>query len=155
MKRLVLPAVLAVVAASLVSGPLTAAEPEMTSGSVEKTIIKLELDWGNALAKGDVAWIDGICADDWMITDPEGNLITKEQSDADMKSGALAIESFKIDDLVVHVHGDTAVAFGLETEKSKYKGADSSGQYRFTDTFAKRDGKWMAVATHVTKVVKH
>jgi ketosteroid isomerase-like protein len=55
----------------------------------------------------------------------------------------------------VHVDGDTAVVFGLETEKSTYKGADSSGQYRFTDVFVKRNGVWKAIATHVTKVAKH
>ena len=67
----------------------------------------------------------------------------------------VAIESFTIDNLTVHVDGDTAVVFGLETEKSTYKGADSSGQYRFTDVFVKRNGVWKAIATHVTKVAKH
>ena len=45
-----------------------------------------------------------------------------------------------------------AIVHGLETEKSSYKGKDISGQYRFTDVFMKREGKWMAIATHVTRV---
>jgi hypothetical protein len=43
---------------------------------------------------------------------------------------------------------------GLETEKSKYDGKDSSGQYRFTDVFVKQGGAWKAVSTHVSKVKK-
>ncbi len=155
MKRTILPAVLAVVLMPLVTSRLTAAESAIMAGSVEQTIMQLEQDWANALLKADTAWTDGLVSDDYLLTDPEGNLITKAQSDADLKSGVMHFESFKLDSLTVHVHGDTAVAFGLETEKSTYKGADSSGQYRFTDVFAKRDGRWMAVATHVTKVVKH
>jgi ketosteroid isomerase-like protein len=54
----------------------------------------------------------------------------------------------------VRVFGDTVIVHGLETEKSTYKGADSSGQYRFTDVFIKRDGVWVAVAEHGSKVRK-
>jgi hypothetical protein len=43
---------------------------------------------------------------------------------------------------------------GLDTEKSSYKGKDTSGQYRFTDVFVKRNGLWHAVATHASKVAK-
>jgi ketosteroid isomerase-like protein len=157
MKRIVLPAALAVVVTALVSNPLSAADKDMDmmAGTVEQTITKIEQDWGNALVKADVGWIDGLIADDYMLVDPDGNLVPKAQGDADLKSGAQHFDSFKLDDLVVHVHGDTAVAFGLETEKSTYKGADSSGQYRFTDVFVKRDGKWMAIATHVSRGAKH
>jgi ketosteroid isomerase-like protein len=48
--------------------------------------------------------------------------------------------------------GDTAVVHGLWTEKSTLNGKDTSGQYRFTDTFIKRDGRWQAVATFSTKL---
>src|SRR6266496_4430480 len=62
------------------------------------------------------AAIDRIVARDWMLTDPEGALITKGQADADLNSGALKFESFKLDAMTVRVYGDTAVVHGLETE---------------------------------------
>ena len=73
---------------------------------------------------------------------------------ADAQSGDLTFESFKINELKVRIYGDTAIVHGLETEKSKYKKEDLSGQYRFTDVFIKRDGRWQAVATHFTRVAK-
>lgn len=155
MKRILLPALLAVALTSLTTARLSAADQDMTGGSVEKTITQLEQDWGVALVKADVAWINGITADDYTMTDPDGTVVTRAQGDADLKSGVMHFDSFTLDEVKVHVHGDTAVVFGLETEKSTYKGADSSGQYRFTDTFTKHDGKWIALATHVTRVVKH
>ena len=89
-----------------------------------------------------------------MLSSEIGELQTKSQADADLKSGVYNCESLKLDDIKVSVFGETVVVFGLETEKSTYQGKDSGGQYRFTDVFAKRGGVWQAVATHVSKVVK-
>jgi len=52
----------------------------------------------------------------------------------------------------VFVVGDTAIVHGLWTETATLNGKDTSGQFRFTDTFVKRDGRWQAVATYSTKL---
>jgi hypothetical protein len=44
------------------------------------------------------------------------------------------------------------VAAGTNNLKGTYKGQDISGKYRFTDTWAKRHGKWQVVATQSTKI---
>ena len=41
--------------------------------------------------------------------------------------------------------GDQAIVHGLSTEKSSMAGKDTSGQDRYTDVFAKRDGRWQCV----------
>lgn len=124
------------------------------SSADEKAVAKLEQDWAVALVKKDLATIDAITSPDWVVTLPDGTMVTKAQFDSDLKSGVVVFTEFKVEDLKVKVYGDTAVAFGLETEKSTYKGSDMSGQYRFTDVFTKRNGKWTCVATHVSKVEK-
>ena len=146
MKRLMLLA--AFLAAAVSAKPAASVSPE-------QAIRQIETDWANAEVKADLAAIDRIEAPDWQLSDPEGNVSTKAEADADLKSGALKLMSFKIDDLKVRIFGDTAIVHGLETEKSSYKGDDTSGQYRFTDVFVKRGGVWRAVATHETRVVKH
>jgi hypothetical protein len=35
----------------------------------------------------------------------------------------------------------------------QYKGKDISGQYRWTDVFVKRQGRWQVVATHASQIV--
>jgi hypothetical protein len=52
----------------------------------------------------------------------------------------------------VKVLGSVAVVQGSDTEKSTNDGKDSSGKYVWTDVFAKRDGKWVAVRSQVTLV---
>ena len=152
MKRLILIAALVAAAASVA---LAQSPAKPAAGNTEQAIRQIELDWANALAKGDVATIEKFTAADWVLSDPEGNVMMMPQLSAELKAGAMKIESFTLDDLKVRVYGDMALAFGLETEKSSYKGSDSSGQYRFTDVFVKQGGAWKAVATHVSKVVKH
>jgi ketosteroid isomerase-like protein len=120
--------------------------------SVEETLIQIEHDWGNALLKADaVAW-SGYLGDDWVLTYSDGTLVTKPMALADLKEGALKIESFQLDDVKVRVYGDAAVVTGQITEKSKFQDKDTSGVRRFTDVFVKRDGRWQVVASHESDV---
>ena len=92
-------------------------------------------------------WHSVVPNDDCLYVDPSGQVSNVRQVHADVKSGALKVESLHIDELKVRVFGDAAVAMGIETEKSKCKGEDTSGQYRFTDTWLKRKGVWVCVAS--------
>ena len=41
-----------------------------------------------------------------------------------------------------------------DSMKAEFKGKDISGQYRWTDTFIKRNGRWQCVATHASNVAQ-
>jgi ketosteroid isomerase-like protein len=151
--KLTLPiAALALAAASVALGEAPANEGG--SQAVVQTITQLENQWAAAIAKNDVVAQDKIEAPDYMFSGSNGELMTRADMDGDVVSGAARTESMKLDEVKVRVLGDTAIVHGLETEKSTYKGADTSGQYRFTDIFVKRDGAWAAVATHASLVKK-
>jgi len=154
MKYFIRTLALAAAAAGLVLVQSSAKAQEAGNGDVEKMIAKMEDDWAAALLNADLATIDRIEAPDYTLADQDGNLMTRAQSDAELKAGDYKATAFKNDEVKVRVYGDTAIVSGLETETSTYKGKDSSGQYRFTDVFVKRDGAWQAVATHTSKVAK-
>ena len=145
----------AALAAAFVLGRISATAQPAPSGSTEQTITQMEQDWGMAVVNKDVATYDHIVATEYMWSGPEGETANKAQNIDELKSGVYTCTSFHLDEVKVKAYSDTAVAFGLETEKSTYKGKDSSGQYRFTDVFVKRNGVWQAVASHSSKVVKH
>src|SRR5262245_31685984 len=115
-----LPTVIIFTLATILATSLSPAADEK-SKDVEQAIQKLEQQWGNALVKKDQATIDRIAAAEWELTDPEGTVVSKAKADADLKSGSVVFESFHLDDLKVRVFGDIAIAYGLETEKSKYQ----------------------------------
>jgi ketosteroid isomerase-like protein len=153
MKRIILLTLLLAALGAAIA-QTNAAERKSGRGNDEQIIKQLEQEWADALLKRDQAAIDRIRSADWVLTDPQGALIAKAQADADLKSGIVKFESFKLDEMKVRVYGDAAVVHGLETRKSSYKGKDTSGQYRFTDVFVKRNGRWQAIATHVSRVAK-
>jgi ketosteroid isomerase-like protein len=120
-------------------------------GADERALTQLERDWATAAAANDAAGLDTLMADEY-VGNTDGRLTPKKQALADVKSGASKVSSAEASDLTVFVSGDRASVHGLWTEKSTLNGTDTSGQYRFTDTFIKRDGRWQAVTTFSTKL---
>jgi ketosteroid isomerase-like protein len=123
-----------------------------SGNGVEDVILKIEHQWAEAWVKRDIDSMKRFVAPDWTAATEDGELTNKVQFDADLKNGVLTFESLKIDDMKVRIYGDTVIVSGVETEKSKYKDKDTSGTYRFTDVFVRRDGQWRAIASHISRV---
>jgi ketosteroid isomerase-like protein len=121
------------------------------AGSVEQAVAQMEKEWTEAGLHRDTAAVERIVADDWAGINWDGAKYTKAQLLDDLKSGTFVAQSVTMDPVKVRVFGDTAVATGGDTEKSTYKGKDSSGHYLWTDVYTKRNGKWQAVASQSTR----
>ncbi len=122
-------------------------------GAEEQAVIKVEQDWGTALAKRDVATIERILGKEW-TENVGGQITTRAQAIAGQKSGAIRFESITAHDLSVHVFGDAAVATMVVVIKGTQNGSDRSGSERSTDFFVKRDGRWQAVSTQNTAITQ-
>ena len=121
------------------------------ASSVEKAIIQMEKDWTKAGIAKDAATFERVIADDWVGVDYTGKALSKAEAIADLKSGASVAKSVELGPLKVRVYGDTAIVNGSDTEKSIWKGKDSSGHYVWTDVFVQRNGKWQAVSSTSVK----
>jgi Domain of unknown function (DUF4440) len=124
------------------------------TASVEQELIKLEQDWSNADLKNDWAVLDRILAEDYILTDSNGNAWTKAECLSLGKSGEDVITSLASDDFNVRIYGDAAVVILRLTIKETFKGEDVSGQYRTTDTWIKLAGRWQCVATHSSRIAQ-
>jgi len=120
-------------------------------GAEEQAVIKVEQDWGAALAKHDVATVERILGEEW-TENVGGQITTRAQAIAGQRSGAIRFESITAHDLSVHVFGDAAVATMVVVIKGTQNGSDRSGSERSTDFFVKRDGRWQAVSTQNTPI---
>jgi ketosteroid isomerase-like protein len=118
----------------------------------EQELLKLEQQWGDALVKPDLTFLDRIMAEDYMFTSPLGEVLTKAQMLAELKSGEDVVSSVVNHDMKVRIYGDAAVVTGHSTFKETVKGIDISGEYRWTDTWIKRGGLWRCVADHASRV---
>ena len=115
----------------------------------EGQIRQLEHEWIDAFRGSDATAFERILAEDFVFTGPNGGLMTKEQWQTDLASGALAVEAINLDDLQVRLFGDTAIAYGLATVKGRSKEGRYDGQYSYLDVYARRQGRWQAVLTTV------
>lgn len=121
------------------------------SGEDEKALYQLERDWAAANVKKDVAAIERMLAPEFQAN-YVGLVGSKQQFLATLRNSVSKFESAENSDMKAFVLGDRAIVDGLSTEKSSLVGKDTSGQYRWTDVWVKRDGKWLCVTGYATKV---
>lgn len=152
MKRMVIAVSVAVLVFAV--GAQSQTPAQIKTGTAEQELLKLVQDWMNAEVKADMAFIDRILAEDWVVTDPVGAVWTKAQFLAGRKSGEGVVISFVLDDMKARVYGDAAVVTGRMTTKQTFKGKDISGQYQCTDMFIKKAGRWQCVATHISMIAQ-
>jgi ketosteroid isomerase-like protein len=127
---------------------------KIQTASVEQELTKLENEWADALVQHDWTFLDRILADDYLVTDPEGNVSTKAQEIAFFKSGEFAVTSCVHHEMKVRVYGDAAVVTGRSTVKETYKGKDFVPNFRWTDTWVKSAGRWQCVAGHSSEIAQ-
>jgi Domain of unknown function (DUF4440) len=126
----------------------------LAQAPVEKLLMQMERDWGNAQIKKDYAAVDKILAADWQGIDYDGQIVDKATYMAHMRSEQSTLQSEELSQMKVRVFGNTAVVTGRDTEKSTDRGKDSSGTYVWTDVFVLRNGRWQVVASQSTTASK-
>ena len=136
-----------------------AASEVVDTAAIQDELMRLENDWPRVLKEKDAAAVRRVEADDLFVIYPDGSVGGKAQDVKDMENGALSADSWQISELKVAVlDKDAAFASGRSVVKGgKYKTpegktTDISGEYRFIDTFARRNGEWKLVASASTPV---
>jgi len=126
----------------------------MKTGEAEEELLKLEKAFAEAIVKNDLEGIGRLVADDWIIIDPNGEIVDRTRFFEVIKSGALTHDMMESEDLRIRVYGDSVVVTGVTRTKGKFMGQEFSTQERATDVFVKRDGRWQCVLTHLTRFPK-
>ena len=122
-------------------------------GAEEAQLRQLEQSWNNAFLKKDVSALGRILAEDWRGQYPWGNE-NRVQALAALTSKDTQIQSMVTTEMHVRIFGDLAFIQGSDDERSSFAGKDTSGHYSWTDIFAKRNGRWVAIASQLTAVSK-
>ena len=124
----------------------------MKTGEAEQELLKLEKAFAEAIVRNDLEGIGRLVTDDWIIIDPNGEIVDRARFFEVIKSGALTHDMMESEDFRVRVYGDSAVVSAVTRSKGKFMGQEFSTQERATDVFVKRDGRWQCVLTHLTRI---
>jgi uncharacterized protein (TIGR02246 family) len=106
---------------------------------------QLASTWKNRDCSG---W-GALLADDWTVTHINAQVITKAQA-LEMCRTGLSLTS-TVDQLSVRVYGDTAIVTGRTTATSS-GATPQTVRLRFTDVFVQRNGRWLVIASHATRM---
>lgn len=112
-----------------------------------ETLTALNSDYINAVQEGDVRRFDEILAEDFLCSNPDGTLVDKQQFLA-QTARPVTISGLAARDVRVRILGDVAIIHG-GTSYTTAGGEQRNGRY--TDVWARRDGRWLAVSAHVTR----
>jgi ketosteroid isomerase-like protein len=121
---------------------------------MEQELLKLENAFAGAIVKNDLESLVRLVSDDWIIIDPNGEIVDRTRFFEVIKSGTLTHDTMESEDFRVRVYGDSAVVTAITSAKGKFMDQEFSTHERATDVFVKRDGRWQCVLTHLTRFAK-
>jgi len=102
----------------------------------------------DSVVHGDVQRFGEILSPDFQASMPDGALLDK--SDFLVQTAApRTLERLDAHDIRIRIEGDVAIIHAA-TSYTTLAGAEGRGRY--TDIWARRNGRWLAIAAHVTRV---
>ncbi len=145
---------LAVFLTSLLHGQTNKAEKFRPAGQPKagQELQTLEQSWAEAVKHQDIGKIDRMQAEEYVFTDPAGQVWTKTREIDTIKSGDLAIDAYELSEVTVRLYDSTALVTFRIVWHGQFRGTDISGPQRMTDVFVKRDGRWQCVASQATRI---
>ena len=108
---------------------------------------RLNEDFVRSVQLSDVRRFDEILAEDFLNSNPDGTLVDRAGFLAQIARPAM-ISNLEADDVRIRILGDIAIIHARTTYK-KLDGQAGAGRY--TDVWARRQGRWLCVSAHVTR----
>jgi ketosteroid isomerase-like protein len=120
---------------------------ETVAASDLDTLLRLNEDYIHSVQTSDVVRFKEILADDFLCSLPDGSLVDRARF-LEQTAQPVQISNLTAHDVNVRVMGDFAIIHARTT----YSGPDGRARSgRYTDVWARRNGRWLAVSAHVTR----
>ena len=121
--------------------PVTTAAPDIAM------LEALNRDYIASVQNSDVRRFDEILAEDFLCSNPDGSLVDRAGFLA-QTARPVTISNLQTHDVRIRLLGDVAIIHA-RTTYTLADGRAASGRY--TDVWARRAGRWLAVSAHVTR----
>ena len=117
-----------------------------------QAIIDLDKKRMQAMAEKDFATLNAVLADDLIYTHSSARLDSKQSLIGNMQSGATVYTSVEPSEVKAQDLGDAVVLTGVAQIKVVSNGKPNAFGVRFTDIYAKRNGRWQMVTWQSTRL---
>lgn len=111
-------------------------------------LTSLNEDYIRSVQMSDVKRFDEILATDFLCSLPNGALLDRAQF-LEFTARPVTISGLTAHDVTIRMLGDVAIIHA----RTAFTNADGTpGAGRYTDIWARRNDRWLAVAAHVTRL---
>ena len=109
-------------------------------------LLRLNQQYLSAVERSDRGWFEEHLAEDFFCSLHDGTLLDRTAFLV-RASAPSSLSGLEGHDIVVRLLGDVALVHARTT----FRDGGRPGHGRYTDVWARRDGRWVAVAAHVTR----
>jgi ketosteroid isomerase-like protein len=116
------------------------------------TLKTIDTSWNDLRLKADVAGLDKLLADDWLLTHSDGRVQDKKDYLQELSSRSRSNQAIENEDVSIRHYGGTAVVTGTSVQAGTSNGLPWSGRFRYTRVWILREGRWQMVASHSSRI---
>jgi ketosteroid isomerase-like protein len=118
----------------------------------ERAILRAEAAICEAFESGDAAYLRGALDPRFTLVDSRGTVTNLEQNLQEVQAREPRYETFRNHGQSIRLYGDTAIITGITSIKGTAGGEAFAADFRFTDTWLYRDGRWLLAASHASRL---
>ena len=111
------------------------------------TLVALNRDYISSVQTSDVRRFDELLAPDFRCSNPDGSLVDR-RAFLEQTAPPVSFRNLEALDVDIRLMGDFAI---IHARTAYVRPDGSPGAGRYTDVWARRDGRWLAVSAHVTR----
>ena len=136
------------------AGGARSERPSPQAAAAEAEVRRLSADEVQAFLHRDAGALARLWSDDFVVTNPLNQFVTKRQVLGMVESGVLVITAFDRQVEYLKVYGGTVILAGRETVTwgGKMPNAGRTEQLRITAIWMEQGGRWQQVARHANVV---
>jgi ketosteroid isomerase-like protein len=120
-------------------------DPDLNAALIE--LEQLNRDYIRSVQTSDVRRFGEILAEEFYCSNPDGSLVDRKAF-LEQTARPVTISNLEAQDVLIRMIGDVAIIHA-RTAYTLPDGRPGSGRY--TDVWARQNGRWLAVSAHVTR----
>jgi uncharacterized protein (TIGR02246 family) len=117
----------------------------------QEMLKKLNQEWLNSIISRDTVALGNILADDFVMITPAGTKNSKKDNLETAASRSVRVSSVTIDSVDIRlISNDLGIVTAWTHFVFNVDSKETRGRNCYQDIYQKRNGKWVAIAAHVT-----
>ena len=118
----------------------------------ERDILRAEAAICHAFEAGDAEYLRTALDSRFTLIDSRGAVTDLAQNLAEVQAREPRYQEFRNHSQAIRLFGDAAIVTGITSIKGTAGGEAFVADFRFTDTWIRRDGRWIMAASHASRL---